>query len=461
MQIRTKLTLLFFLITASLLLFSLFTIYFFSAKYQKDEFYSRLKDRANTTVDLLIRVEQVDSTLLKLIDINKKDVLYYENISVYDYQNKEIYTNNDSIHFREILPDLDQFLKEIRLHGENKISIDDIEIIGVQYQNGPDKFIVLACAIDKYGLDNLRNLRRILAFVFILVLIIVVIAGWMYSGRVLKPISGVINEVNNISANNLNLRLGEGNKKDEIARLSATFNNMLNRIERAFKTQKTFVSNASHELRNPLTAITAQLEVTLLNERDPEEYKKIISSVLEDIKRLNEMSHRLLQLTRIDSDTSTFKLKPIRIDDVIWEAKKEFVFHNPDCKVKLVLFELPENEEQLNIRGNKQFLKTCFINLMDNSCKFSLDNSVTIKIFADPKKKRLYVEFIDKGIGIAENEVKYIFEPFYRGKYASHVKGYGIGLSIVEKIIFAHNAEIKVDSNINIGTTIILTFPLA
>jgi signal transduction histidine kinase len=454
MQIRTKLTIQFFLISAGLLLSALLAIYFFSARYQQEEFYSRLTSKANTTADLLIRVEQVDSTLLKLIDINKKDVLYYENISVYNSENQEIYTNNDSIHFQEILPDIRAFLNEVSHSGEKRVKSNDIDIVGIQYQNGNEKFVVIACAIDKYGMDNLKNLRRVLAFVFIIFLAVIGVAGWIYSGKALKPISEVINQVNSISANNLNHRLGEGNQNDEIFRLTSTFNNMLNRIEHAFKTQKTFVSNASHELRNPLTAITSQLEVALLKERDSEEYQNIVSS----IKRLNEMSHRLLQLSKIDSGNLNFILEPVRIDDLIWETKNEFILQYPDNIVKLTLHELPENETQLNILGNKQFLKTCFINLMDNACKFSIDKTVKIEIFSDGKT--LHVQFSDDGIGITESELPYIFEPFYRGKYAAHVKGYGIGLSIVEKIIQTHDAVIKVKSKVNFGTTIMVSFSI-
>jgi len=180
MQIRAKLTIQFFLITATLLLSALLAIYFFSAKIQNDEFYTTLEVRANTTADLLIRVEQVDSTLLKLIDLNKKDVLDYENISVYDTDHKEIYTNNDTIHFSKILPDLNAFLDDVNMHGEKKTEIGEINIIGVPYFNKNKKFVVVACAVDSYGLHNLYNLRRILTFVFIFVLAIISITGWFF-----------------------------------------------------------------------------------------------------------------------------------------------------------------------------------------------------------------------------------------------------------------------------------------
>lgn len=458
MEIRTRLTIQFFLISGTLLLFAFLTIYFFYAKIQKEEFFLSLESRAKTTADLLIRVEQIDSTLLKLIDLNKKDILDFENISVYNIEGKEIYTNNDTIHFSKILPEFDVFLEEVRENGKKKISDGDFDFLGIQYENAREKFVVVACAVDTQGVKNLRGLRRVLTLVFIAVTAIIVFAGWAYSGRALKPISKVIDQVNNISANNLNQRISAGSNKDEITRLTLTFNHLLDRIEDAFMTQKTFVSNASHELRNPLTAITSQLEVTLLKARNIEEYEQTINSVLEDIRDLNDMSHRLLVLAKIDGESSSFKLEQLRLDDLIWEIKNEFLTQNIEYFVTLTLNKLPENEKQLLILGNKHLLKTCFVNLMDNACKFSSDHTVAIEIFSGVKT--LIIQFTDKGMGISKSELPYIFEPFYRAKNSSEFSGYGVGLSIVQKIVQVHKAKIEVASTVSVGTRISIVFPL-
>lgn len=458
MEIRSRLTILFFLISGTLLLFAFLTIYFFYAKKQKEEFFLSLESRAKTTADLLIRVEQIDSTLLKVIDLNKKDILDYENISVYNSEGKEIYTNNDTIHFSELVPEFDFFLEEVNAAGEKKLSDGDFDFVGIQYQNAGDKFVVVACAMDTNGIKNLRSLRRVLALVFISVIALIGLAGWVYAGRALKPISAVIDQVNSISANNLNQRISTGSNKDEIARLTLTFNHLLDRIEEAFTTQKTFVSNASHELRNPLTAITSQLEVTLLKARNVEEYEEIITSVLEDIRDLNDMSHRLLVLAKIDGESNSFKFEAIRLDDLIWETKNEFLAQNTGYFVTLTLNKLPENEKQLLIHGNKHLLKTCFVNLMDNACKFSSAHSVAVEIVSDIKT--LTIQFTDKGMGISKSELPHIFEPFYRAKNSVEISGYGVGLSIVQKILHIHNAKIHVVSTLSVGTKISIVFPL-
>ena len=120
------------------------------------------------------------------------------------------------------------------------------------------------------------------------------VAGWFYSGRALKPISDVVKKVEEISITSLNLRVFEGNGKDEIGRLAKTFNNMLERLETSFGMQKNFIANASHELRTPLTSINGQLEVLMMKDRSTDDYKSALGSVLDDIKSLIDLSNRLL-----------------------------------------------------------------------------------------------------------------------------------------------------------------------
>src|SRR5262249_28595632 len=145
--------------------------------------------------------------------------------------------------------------------------------------------------------------------------LVTLLSGWFFSGQALKPISQVVNDVEAITGYNLNKRLGEGNRKDEIAHLAITFNQMLDRVEHAFHAQKSFISNASHELRTPLTAITGQLEVALINKRDPAEYENILASVLDDIKKLNKLTNGLLMIAQSDMDVNSMRMKSFRADE--------------------------------------------------------------------------------------------------------------------------------------------------
>ena len=266
-----------------------------------------------------------------------------------------------------------------------------------------------------------------------------------------------MSEVDAIGVSNLDVRVTEGNGKDELARLSQTFNKMLERLEVAFKTQKNFIANASHELRTPLTVITGQLDVIMMRKRNNEDYRKTISSVLEDIKNLNHISNRLLLLAQTSSEFSEADFSAMRIDDILWQARKEILKRHENYKVHLNFSEIFDDELKLTINGNELLIKTALGNLIDNGCKYSGNH--TSEILIDHENNHVIMHFSDNGIGIPEDEINMIFQPFYRAKNAIGIRGHGIGLSLADKIIGLHNGNIKVRSEVSKGTEFTLSLP--
>lgn len=454
MQIRTRLTLQFVAIVALISLASHLAIYYFSAQYRENQFYGRLRDKAETAAELLIRVDAVSLEVLKIIDKNKKDVLYKEDVVVYNDLGRIVYNSNDSIHLGA-QPDMQN---KIRAEGEQHWTSGDFELIGIPYTYKTNHFVVTAGAIDRFGNKKMENLRTILLTSFFFSLVIVAWSGWIYAGRSLRPISRIIDQVDTISATNLGTRIDEGNKTDEIARLSATFNKMLARIETTFQLQKAFVANASHEMKNPLAIITSQTEITLRRERTPEEYRKTLMSILEDVRNLNHVSLRLLDLARLSSDEIKTEFTPIRVDELLWQCREELLRKHPDYKINFTL-ELPEDPRQLVVMGNAHLVKTTFSNLIENGCKFSPQKEVWVSLTTAGDS--VEIRFKDEGIGISANDLPFIFEPFYRGENTVTISGHGIGLSLVEKIVRLHKAELSVSSQQEKGTVFTLTIPSA
>ncbi|UXP32487.1 ATP-binding protein [Reichenbachiella agarivorans] len=452
MQIRNRLTYLFILVVAIILSLSSISIYFFSADYRRDDFYTRLLNKGTNIAKLLIEVEEVDANLLRKIEFDNPVNLPEEKIIIFNYQNEKLYSSDDE----DLLGITPEMLDEIRLNEEIRFSKGQYEVLGFLFSDQYDRFVVFAAAVDIYGLKKLKNLQIVLLVVFGMSIVLVFISGWVFSGRVLKPISRVIEQVNDITITSLNLRVEEGNGKDEIAQLANTFNKMLDRLETAFKVQKNFIANASHELRTPLTAITGQLEVTLLKSRSNEEYLQSIQSALEDMKNLNNISNRLLLLAQTSSESQEVELKPLRIDDIVWQVRSELIKRNTTYQVDVSLDADLDDESQLTILGNEQLLKTAIINLMDNGCKYSPTHRVAISIEKDGDL--LLLRFNDQGIGIDSNELKHVFEPFYRSKRAITYKGHGIGLSLVDRIIQLHKGRIEVESVLGQGTTFTIFF---
>ena len=451
MQIRSRLTLQFALLVSGILLVAFITVYFFSKKNSEDEFYRRLKEKATTSAILLLKIEQVDSSLLKTIDLSKHDVLFRENISIFDGQGKEIYTNNDTIRFDTPV----SLLQKIK-NNEQRFSQREFDIVGIPFKDKDHLYIVLAGAIDVQGQARLISLKRILVLLFFAMIAIVAVAGWIYAGRALKPIKKIIVDVQNISTVDLSQRLQSLDKPDEIGNLVAIFNSLLGRIENSFTLQKTFLTNVSHELKNPLTKITSQLEVTLLKDRASDEYREIIQSVLDDIKELNHLSNSLLDLASLDQNNMSLATSSVRIDEVLWEVRESIQSLNAAYKVDIHTVIMPDNEEDLYLKANLYLLKTALQNLIENSCKFADDKTATVSLLCS--KNELEIRIFDNGPGIAKQELQNIFQPFYRTDSTSKIKGHGIGLSLCQKIIAIHKGTIEVDSTVGQGTQMTVIF---
>lgn len=463
MQIRNRLTFQFLALVATILFCSLLAVYSVSAGYREDAFYIRLGEKAFTYANIKLDAAKKDSNLLVVINRAKKDAIYKEYGIVFDSTGNEVYPKKEVVPYeRPAWVDAIQERKwfdEIRKIGTKKLKYEEYEIFGSVYRDEEcqDEYIVFTGAIDLFGRGGIRNLRNTLIMVFFVVVFAAAVSGWVFAGRALSPISSVINQVDSISVSNLSQRLDEPENKDEIHRLSATFNMMLSRIENAFKIQKTFVANASHELKNMLTVITAQLEVAEMKDRSVEEYKKTLHSVLEDIRNLNDVSYRLLELAKISGDEKQVQFELIRLDEIIWQARTDTLKRNEKYRVSVQFMEIHEDDDDLLlIKGNEALLKTAFLNLMENACKFSPNNEVIVRLGAN--LSYLTLEFEDKGIGIPENELPYIFEPFYRSQNTRNIKGHGIGLSLVARIIRIHNGIIDVNSKEGKGTTFKIVF---
>jgi signal transduction histidine kinase len=454
MEIKKKLTYQFIAIAAFILLFASLAIYFSFSQTRREEFYDRLSSKAKLVAQMLIEIDEIDTELLKKIEKNNPLSLPNEKIIIYDYQNEKIYSNDEN---NELLITID-LINEARLKDDIRIRQKPYEILGLFYTGQYDRIIVFTAATDIFGLQKLKRLRVILLIVFIASLFIVFFAGRVFAARALSPISNIITQVDGISISNLNERVNEGNGTDEIAQLAKTFNKMLQRLETSFKIQKNFIANASHELRTPLTVLTGQLEVVLMKARNNSEYKETLTSVLEDIKNLNQISNRLLLLAQASSELTEADFSIIRLDDIIWQARNEILKRNKAYTININFDEKIDDEDKLTIYGNDLLIKTAISNLMDNACKYSENNKV--EIYLNSLDKKIIIQFKDKGIGIPKEDLKMVFQPFYRGKNAMNIKGHGIGLSLVEKIIHQHKGDIDVKSEQDKGSVFTISIPV-
>lgn len=440
MKIRTKLTLIFCSIVIIILSAVSLAIYFFSADYREYDFFVRMRNKAENTAKLLIEVDEVDVDLLKRIERDNPSNLPNERIRIFNYKNEEIYSSDSR---KDLAVDI-ALLNLIRAKNEVRYNYKDYEVLGFVFAFESDRFIVVVGATDIQGFRKMENLKQILIIVFAASLILISFSGWVYSGRVLSPISSIVKEVDGISAANLSLRLKEGNGTDELAKLAQRFNRMLDRLEESFIAQKEFIANASHELRTPITAIAGEIEVTLMQPRSAEDYNTVLQSLLEDAKGLNNLSTQLLLLAHTSATNQQHKFAPVRVDEVLWQAKEDLSKVHRDYQI-YIEFDIGLNDESLLISGDEQLIKVVFTNLLDNGCKYAPDKKINVTLTS--KRSDLVITFINSSDNLSREDLENIFKPFYRGKNALQTRGSGIGLPLVNRITSLHQGKITVSSS--------------
>jgi signal transduction histidine kinase len=273
----------------------------------------------------------------------------------------------------------------------------------------------------------------------------------------LSPIRKITNEVTDISAYNLDRRIQTGKSKDEWYELSMTLNALLDRLKESFELQRRFISNASHELSTPLTLISSQLEVSLQRHRSDEEYRRVMESVLQDVHHMNRLVQTLLKFATASGNAGGLNIDLVRVDEILMRLPAEKL--DKSYSVSLSFDELPEEEEKLLVFGNEELLFSAIKNIVSNGCKYSTDHHTRVSLAIT--SRQLIVKVEDKGIGMEEKELENIFQPFYRIPDTSNIKGFGLGLSLANRIIKLHKGSIDVQSQLNKGTLFTISLPIA
>lgn len=322
--------------------------------------------------------------------------------------------------------------------------------------HGPDSHMVVAFAVDEHGETYITDLLNLLLAGFVLTSIIVFFLGRLFARQVIKPVSDITAKVNHISASNLHNRLDPGNGKDEMSQLANTFNDMLDRLETAFEIQSNFISNASHELRTPLTAILGEAEIILSQPRTQPEYEASIQVMEHEARKLDDLTASLLRLSQVSYDGQKQSIEEVGLEEILLQAKSDIDKRMPGNLVRILVQDAPDTPDAFSIACSRVWMELALINILSNSIKYSDNKEVLATLSATPDD--IYIHVSDSGIGIPENELKHVFEPFFRASNTFSYRGYGIGLPLTEKIIRLHGGKILIHSKPHVGTKVSLRF---
>ncbi len=301
-----------------------------------------------------------------------------------------------------------------------------------------------------------RRFLLVLAAVLPIALLLAGGGGWMLARRALKPVERMAETARRISAERLTGRLEETGSGDELDKLAQTLNEMLGRLDVAFKEMRQFTADASHELQTPLTILKGEMEVALRSPRSPEEYQRALKSGLEEIDRIDHLVDGLLLLARADAGVLRMDRRPVDLAQLIEEVFGQARILAEARSIHLRL----GPAEPVSTQGDHAHLRRLLLNLVDNGIKYTPPGGqVTISLQSDGKWASIRV--VDTGMGIPAGDQARIFQRFYRSAEARlrGEGGTGLGLCIARSIAEAHGGRIDLESIPGRGSTFTALLP--
>ncbi len=330
----------------------------------------------------------------------------------------------------------------------------------VQYPIVSSKNKILAYLLVAIPLQEseivLKNLQKALLVSFPIILVILFFTARYIAGKSIAPINNVITTANRITRENLRERILLPDNKDEIHLLISTINELLNRLEDNLLREKQFTADASHELRTPLSVIKGTLEVLIRKPREIYQYEEKINYCINETDRMTKLIDQLLFLARYDSINVLPNKIKINIKSIVSDILSRL---KPVLIDKKITVNLASNGE-VDATVDPSMMEIIFENLVTNSIKYS-DSDKQIEIDIKNNSNSLLCSVKDQGFGMTEEQIKKIFDRFYRNDNSrnSEAGGFGLGLSIVKKLCEMQNITLKVESKIGSGTSFYLHIP--
>ena len=304
---------------------------------------------------------------------------------------------------------------------------------------------------------TLRQLGLLLALVVPVTLLLASAGGLFLAGRALNPIDRITRAAAAIGADDLSRRLGFSANRDEVGRLAATFDRMLDRLDAAFRRQRQFTADASHELRTPLTMLTGQIDVALEHKRTPAEYEQLLRSLRDDATRMSQLVSELLTLARADAGQQLLAMEELDLGELV----RSVVAAMQPLALQRGVHLADQVQPQVSVSGDQMRLTQLLVNLVDNAVRYTPSGGV-VNVAVERERQWAILRVTDTGAGIAAEHLPHVFERFYRADPARARAdgGAGLGLAIGQWIAQAHGGQISVASELGRGSAFTVRLPL-
>ena len=442
----TNLFLVLYIVMASLVIF-LFS------EFRTEEFQERLRQKAISTIELLIEIKQADQDIIKNIEKQKVDNLIDEKTLVFNKDFTLIYASLYDTALKWEIVELKKLNKKNTFYKRQ----GNIETFGILYKYKNEEYFTIVSAKDIAGFRKLNYLIYVLLISFIIFTLLAWFLTRTTVKRVLKPLDHFLSKIKSINEKNLGAYIDVKSKNTEILILAQEFNLMLKRIDDSLQLQSEFTANASHELRTPVARIIVQLENKINDPTISSDVKIFLQKLVSDASQISQLIHSLLILSKNDK-TVISQVELNRLDEIIYDCIEKINSIYIDCKIFFDIEIENEQDDIVEISGTRALLEIVFLNLIKNAYIYSDNKEVHIKIIQ--KETSIHCQLINSGKTISPEDQKRLFQPFMRGQNAIGIAGFGLGLRIVQRIIQIQKATIyyeAIDNHLNEFT---LIFPI-
>jgi len=450
MRIKQRITVAFGLLVATLLI--LFSIFIYQAyeSHRRALMRSRLQRRALAIQSFFSNKSEFrQASYLTLLD--QHELLLNAN-------NKLVYSTSE-----DYVPTAD-VLQEAR-HGEVYFTYKTPtweypkEGVALSFINKKERYVAVVTAYDLDGRQTGDNLILTLIAGNNIALVIIVFVGFLFAQRAMQPFDRLIRQINGANVNDFSFRLQYDNAKpDEASYLADSFNHLLSRLQQSMLSHEHFIRYASHEIRTPLTVVKGMLETSLAYDKTLPTTQESIEKALHRLEGAIELATTLLQLTEVEGLNPIRLQEDINLVDTILDTIGYFQEKYPNQKIELTLSDyFIEHSSSIKVLGNNSLLRTVLINIIDNACKYSAHQLVEVQLAYQPLWVTIIV--IDRGIGIPKEQLSEVFLPMMRAENVGEVKGFGLGLTLAEKVISIHQGTLTLQSVCDKGTIVSIRLP--
>ena len=457
LKIKHKLLLWFAGLVGGLLLAFSAYIYVSYATFRQHTFAERLARKAEVTQQILALHNEIAGTVLTSLPEQAEQVYGPHGQRVYASEPANDFKPSAAFLARVREAGLISFAYSDRAHGHPK------EGVAVAYRR-PDaagQYVALVTAYDQEGYNQQRSLFRSFLYGNLGALALLGFLGSLFADRALAPVTVLIRQLRSASAATLRFRLRAVNARDEVGVLAGAFNELLARQETLVENQRAFISQASHELRTPLTTIKGWLETSLAYDADVVGLQKGIRHAVGELDKLTALANGLLQLAQLDGSRARLDGHPLELMDVLLDVVDTAQQLRPGQHLALLVADaVAQQAEAPKVLGHAHLLRTALSNLIDNAAKYSAGQPVTLLLNPAPEPDAVLLCVEDEGPGINPAEMTRIFQPLMRGRHVGQVPGFGIGLTLAQRIVERHGGRLRLLPRAGGGTVAEVWLPL-